>query len=73
MASVGVPIGAMNHCWYWILDRILPGVGGRIVAQKVLADQFIYGPFCLSTFFIGEKKASVLVIILQGNCILNVL
>lgn len=56
MAIVGVPIGAMNHCWYLILDRILPGVGGRIVAKKVLADQLIYGPFCLSTFFIGERK-----------------
>lgn len=53
MTGVGAPIGAMCHYWYILLDRVLPGITGRAVARKVLADQCIFGPICLSTFFIG--------------------
>lgn len=54
MTGVGAPIGAMCHYWYILLDRVLPGITGRAVARKVLADQCIFGPICLSTFFIGR-------------------
>ena len=59
MAGVGLAIGAMNHYWYSILDQFLPGVAGRVVVKKVLADQGVYGPVCLSTFFIGELSKIV--------------
>lgn len=54
MASVGAPIGAMSHYWYILLDRILPDITRRAVARKVLADQCIFGPICLTTFFVGK-------------------
>ena len=54
MASVGAPIGAMSHYWYIMLDRVLPGITRRAVVRKVMADQCIFGPICLSTFFIGK-------------------
>ena len=60
MAGVGLAIGAMNHYWYGILDQFLPGVDGRMVVKKVLADQGVYGPVCLSTFFIGELSKTTL-------------
>lgn len=54
MASVGAPIGALNHYWYVMLERILPEITRRNVARKVLADQCIFGPICLTTFFVGK-------------------
>ena len=53
MATVGALVGAMNHSWYSVLDRALPGVAGRTVVKKLLADQLIYGPIALSTFLVG--------------------
>ena len=53
MASVGAPIGALSHYWYIMLDRVLPGITRRAVVRKVMADQCIFGPICLSIFFIG--------------------
>lgn len=55
MASVGVPIGAMCHYWYIMLERIIPDTTGRAIARKVLADQCIFGPICLTTFFVGKN------------------
>jgi protein Mpv17 len=53
MGSVGAPIGVLSHYWYTMLDRVLPGITRRAVVRKVMADQCIFGPICLSTFFVG--------------------
>jgi protein Mpv17 len=54
MGSVGAPIGVLSHYWYTMLDRVLPGITRRAVVRKVMADQCIFGPICLSTFFVGK-------------------
>ena len=56
MAIVGAPMAVMNHYWYILLDRVLPGTAGRTIAKKVLADQGIYGPICLSAFIVGKQR-----------------
>lgn len=54
MASVGAPIGLLSHYWYLLLDRTIPAITARAVARKVLADQLLFGPVCLATFFVGR-------------------
>lgn len=54
MTSVGAPIGALNHYWYMLLDRIIPGITSRAVVRKILADMIIFGPICLTAFFVGN-------------------
>lgn len=59
MATVGAPIGVLGHYWYILLDKAVPSIAARAVARKVLADQLIFGPVCLTTFFVGKNGHSI--------------
>ena len=56
MAVLGFCIGPVNHHFYRVLDKFLPGSTGRVVAQKVLWDQAIMAPLCTSLFYIGKVQ-----------------
>ena len=62
MTGVGAPIGFMSHYWYILLDRVLPGISGRAVTRKVLADMIIFAPVCLTTFFVGRLSNGITII-----------
>lgn len=51
MALTGTTVGVVSHYWYKILDRAIPGYTVRIVFRKILVDQLIGSPLCISTFF----------------------
>ncbi|XP_076264634.1 mpv17-like protein 2 [Rhynchophorus ferrugineus] len=51
MALSGTTVGVVCHYWYKFLDRSLPGYTIRIVLKKIVVDQFIGSPLCISTFF----------------------
>lgn len=52
MSLTGVPIGVICHLWYNFLDKRLPGRTIKRVAQKVVIDQILFSPVCISIFFI---------------------
>ena len=54
MAVLGFCIGPVNHYWYVMLDRFLPGTLSRTVAKKLLLDQLIMAPICCTTFYVGR-------------------
>lgn len=54
MATLGMFMGPLNHCWYKLLDSVLVGVTGRVVFKKVLADQLVMAPICCSFFYVGK-------------------
>ena len=56
----GLTSGFMCHFWYNFLDRLIPGSGVRIVLRKILYDQVIFSPVCISVCLVScgviEKK-----------------
>lgn len=46
--SFGLTAGVLCHYWYNFLDRLLPGRAVRTVAKKVIFDQVIFSPICIS-------------------------
>ena len=52
MAVSGMTVGILCHHWYSYLDSKLPGRTLRIVLQKVILDQLICSPLCISSFFL---------------------
>ena len=52
MAISGSTVGVICHFWYQYLDRLLPGRSIQIVIKKVIIDQIICSPICISVFFI---------------------
>lgn len=53
LAATGATIGVLCHHWYKILDKRLPGRTLKVVAKKLLVDQVMFSPICLSVFFIS--------------------
>lgn len=53
MLVVGLLQGPFHHCFYTMLDRVLPGRNAKSVVKKTLLDQSIASPVCLAIFFIG--------------------
>lgn len=51
MTLSGTTVGVVCHYWYKFLDRSLPGYTIRIVLKKIVIDQFVGSPLCISTFF----------------------
>ncbi|XP_072041004.1 mpv17-like protein 2 isoform X2 [Amphiura filiformis] len=62
MLTIGLLLGPLNHYWYLLLDRVLPGATGRIVAKKVLLDEIIASPIFTTSFFMGVG-------LLEGNTV----
>ena len=52
LTLTGLSLGPCFHFWYQALDRMLPGKALSVVAKKVLLDQIIFSPVCLSVFFV---------------------
>lgn len=52
MAISGLPVGIVCHHWYNFLDAKIVGRSIGIVLKKVVLDQVIGSPLCISTFFL---------------------
>ncbi|XP_045134313.1 mpv17-like protein 2 isoform X2 [Portunus trituberculatus] len=53
MTCTGVTVGALCHHWYVLLDRRLPGRSLAVVLKKLLVDQLLFSPVCLTVFFLS--------------------
>ncbi|XP_050714500.1 mpv17-like protein 2 [Eriocheir sinensis] len=53
MTCTGVTVGALCHHWYLLLDRRLPGRSMAVVLKKLLVDQLLFSPLCLTVFFLS--------------------
>ncbi|XP_069943523.1 mpv17-like protein 2 isoform X2 [Cherax quadricarinatus] len=53
MTCTGITVGALCHHWYILLDRKLPGRTLKAVMKKLLVDQLLFSPICLTVFFIS--------------------
>ena len=54
MAIIGLAFGPLDHYWYRLLDRYLPGRTPRLVVAKVMADMVLMGPVSIVLFYLGE-------------------
>ncbi|KAI4491067.1 hypothetical protein M0802_010484 [Mischocyttarus mexicanus] len=52
MAVSGMSIGIVCHYWYRYLDSKLSGRTSKIVLKKVIIDQLVCSPLCISIFFL---------------------
>ncbi|XP_060810979.1 mpv17-like protein 2 [Bombus pascuorum] len=52
MALSGMSIGIVCHYWYKYLDNRLPGRTIAIVLKKVVIDQLVCSPLCITMFFL---------------------
>merc|ERR1712179_22087 len=52
MSCTGLTVGVLCHHWYKMLDSKLPGRSLNIVWKKLLVDQLLFSPVCLTVFFI---------------------
>jgi protein Mpv17 len=43
--------GPVNHVWYNVLERAVPGVGVKALLAKTAADQLLFAPVILTLFF----------------------
>lgn len=54
MFMMGISLGPLTHLWYNVaIDKLIKGVGNKMVFKKILADQFVAGPIFCSSFFFG--------------------
>ena len=51
LVTWGAAFAPLAHGWYGILDKAVPGVGGSVVARKVIADQLVWTPPVNCLFF----------------------
>ncbi|XP_017058299.1 mpv17-like protein 2 [Drosophila ficusphila] len=51
MMVTGLVIGPVQHGFYLLLDRLLPGTNRSGIVRKLLADQLIMSPIYISMFF----------------------
>lgn len=76
MSLTGIPIGVICHLWYNLLDKRLPGRTIRRVALKVVIDQILFSPVCITVFFVtlgvleNAKPATVKAEIIQKGWLL---
>lgn len=52
MSISGCTVGIICHNWYRFLDKRMPGRTIQIVFKKVLVDQVLCSPLCISSFFL---------------------
>ena len=51
LTLTGLTVGPCFHYWYQTLDKYLPGRSLSTIAKKVLLDQILFSPVCLTLFF----------------------
>ena len=54
MCALGVCMGPLNHFWYLQLDRFIVGNTLTTVAKKIVCDQLMFAPTCITVFYLGE-------------------
>ncbi|XP_043248493.1 mpv17-like protein 2 isoform X2 [Colletes gigas] len=52
MAASGMSVGIVCHYWYKYLDAKVPGRTINIVLKKVIIDQLVCSPLCITMFFL---------------------
>lgn len=52
MAVSGMSVGIICHYWYKYLDNRLPGRTINTVLKKVVIDQIVCSPLCITMFFL---------------------
>ena len=50
---MGLTLGPLEHFWYMLLDRLMPGTTHKIVAMKVIVDEIVYTPPLYFIFYPG--------------------
>lgn len=51
MGAAGLTTGIVTHYWYSLLDRWWQGRAVKIILKKVLYDQVLFSPVCISVYF----------------------
>jgi len=54
--AFGLTSGFLCHFWYHYLDKVLPGRGVRVVLQKILFDQVVFSPVCITACLVVAGK-----------------
>lgn len=62
MFVVGLGLGPVHHYYYVWLANKWPARTAKIITWKILLDQFIMSPICITGFFYGMGS-------LEGKCI----
>ena len=57
MCTLGLCTGPLNHFWYLQLDRLVVGKGMSVVAKKIIYDQLMFAPTCITIFYLGKLFA----------------
>jgi len=57
MCALGVCMGPLNHFWYLQLDRFIVGNSLTTVAKKIVCDQLMFAPTCITVFYLGKPVA----------------
>lgn len=52
MSTSGMTVGVLCHFWYKFLDSRIKGNTLKVVFKKIIIDQIVGSPLCISTFFI---------------------
>jgi len=50
---LGLTLGPLEHFWYMLLDRMLPGTSHKMVGMKVIVDEVVYTPPLYCIFYPG--------------------
>ena len=54
MCILGLCVGPLNHFWYLQLDRLVVGKGMTVVLKKIVCDQLMFAPSCITVFYLGK-------------------
>ena len=46
-STYGLTSGFLCHFWYNALDKVVPGVGLKVVLRKIALDQILFSPICI--------------------------
>ena len=55
MCALGLCMGPLNHFWYLQLDRLVIGEGMAVVLKKIICDQLMFAPTCITVFYLGKQ------------------
>ena len=53
MGTIGLLLGSVDHYWYKLLDKRLPGRNVTTVGKKILMDMVVNGPLSITAFYVG--------------------
>ena len=59
MCTLGLCMGPLNNFWYLQLDRLVLGNGTTTVLKKIICDQLMFAPTCITVFYLGKLFTSL--------------